>query len=150
MRTDIKRNPIRFTLFAAALLASALFARPAHAQSGITGKFTLSYETHWGRAVLPAGEYQLTFVRNNEGSMLLIQDAKSRRAVAFEPANVREDSREAGSALLIGTRGKQHVVYSLTIADLGESFVYQRPAAHNRELEEARETQAVPVFVAMR
>jgi len=150
MNSHIKRNTIKATLFAAALLATCLFAGSANAQTGIQGKLTLPHETRWGQAVLPPGDYQLTFVNSNVGPLLVIRDAKSLRTVAFETLQIREDSTAGESNLLIGTRGKQRVVYSLTIAELGEAFVYERPPAHNREVEEARQTQTVPVIVAKR
>jgi len=148
MKTNTKLNRIRSTLSAGVLLAACLFARPASAQAWIQGKFTLPYEARWGHAILPPGDYQLTFAPGDTPGMLVVRDAKSRRVVAFELINVREGSREGASALLVGTHGKQHVVYALTIAKLGESFVYERPPAHYRE--EARQTQAVPVVVAER
>jgi hypothetical protein len=61
MKLNITRNATRLTLFAAALLATILFAGSANAQSPFKGKFTLQHETRWGQAVLPAGDYILTF-----------------------------------------------------------------------------------------
>jgi hypothetical protein len=131
MKVKITRYATRVTLFAAALLATCLFAGSANAQAGIQGKLTLPYEVHWGQAVLPAGEYLLTFTHNNTSSMLAIRNAKSLRIVAFESVNHRG----------------QRVVYSLRIADLGEAFVYDRALAR-AAVEEARQPQAVPVVVA--
>jgi len=146
MKVKITRYATRVTLLAAVLLATCLLARPASAQAGIQGKFTLPYETHWGQAVLPAGDYLLTFTHDNMPPMLVIRNAKSLRFVAFESVNIREDSTKGESALLIGTRGEQRIVHSLTIAKLGQVFVYDRALA--RAVEEARQTQAVPVIVA--
>ena len=147
MNSNIKKHSIKATLFAAALLATCLLARPANAQAGMQGKFTLPSETHWGQAVLPAGDYLLTFTRDSMGTMLVIRNAKSDRIVAFESVNIREDSAKGEkSALLIGTRGEQRIVHSLRIAELGQVFVYHRALA--RAVEEARQTQAVPVVVA--
>ncbi len=146
MRKNIKRSPIKVTLSAAVLLAACLFASTANAQAWIQGRFTLPFEARWGQAVLPAGDYQLTFAPGDTPGMLSIRDAKSLRPVAFEPVNIREDSKQGKSALLIGTHGRQHVVYSLRIAELGKTFVYERPSA--RAVEEARKAQAVPVLVA--
>jgi hypothetical protein len=147
MKVKITRYATRVTLFAAALLATCLFAGSANAQAGIQGKLTLPYEVHWGQAVLPAGEYLLTFAHNNTSSMLAIRNAKSLRIVAFESVNIREDSKNGKSALLIGNHRGQRVVYSLRIADLGEAFVYDRALAR-AAVEEARQPQAVPVVVA--
>ena len=127
MKSKITGHIAKIGLFAAVLLTTYMFAGPANAQSNITGKFTLPYEARWGQAVLPPGDYQLTFVNNNAGTMLLIRDAKSLRGVAFESVANSEQSGEGPSALLIGTKGKQRVVYSLTITELGEAFVYERP-----------------------
>lgn len=146
MNTTIKERSIKVVLLAAVLLAAGLLAQPANAQTGIRGKFTLPFETHWGKAVLPPGDYELKFVNGNVGPMVAIRDAKSLRTVAFESINIREDNAEGTSALLIGSRGTQHVVYALKIGELGETFVYERPPA--RAVEEARKTQAVPVVVA--
>jgi len=149
MKTNIARKAIQAALLAAALLAGGLFSGGVSAQAGFQGKFTLSHETRWGQAVLPPGDYAVTF-DNHDASILVIRDAKSRRTVAYESVNVREDASEGESALVIGVRRNQRVVNSLRIAELGETFVYQRPPAHSREAEEARQTETVPVLLAQK
>lgn len=148
MKLMVTRHIIQASLFASVLLFTGLSTGPASAQGQFQGKFTLPYEVRWGRATLPAGDYQLAFVDNTLGTLLAIRDAKTLRMVALEPVSDREDSHQGASVLLVGTHGKQRIVYSLTIAELGESFVYQRPPAHNGELEEARNSQVVPLTVA--
>jgi hypothetical protein len=135
-------------VFAAMLLTFGWLAPPANAQVGIRGSFTLPFEARWGHAVLPPGDYQFTFDVGSLGTELVIRDAHSLRAVAIEPVNIREDSKEGTSSLLIGARGTQRVVYSLRIAELSEAFIYARPPAAGREAEEARQTQTVRVAVA--
>jgi hypothetical protein len=148
MNSNIRKHLLKAVVVASALLATCLFGGSANAQS-FKGKFTLPSETHWGQAVLPAGDYQLRFTQNSFGTeMLVIQNAKSRRIVAFEPVNIREDSTKGESALLITTRGHQRIVHSLRIAELGQAFVYDRALA--RAAEEARQTQDVPVVVAQK
>jgi hypothetical protein len=146
MKLNMKRNAAKVTLFAAALLATSLFAGSANAQSAFKGKFTLSQETRWGHAVLPAGDYVVK-LDNNIPNMLVIRDAKSGRGVAYEPVSIREDSAEGGSALLIGTRGSQRVVHSFRVAELGETFVYDRELSR-RAVEEANSTETVTVLEA--
>lgn len=149
MKTRIVRNITRVTLFAAMVLAVCLFGSPANAQSDFQGKFTLPHETHWGQAALPAGDYMITFTHDNTPQpMLVIRDAKSRLIVGYESLNIRENGTKGESALLISTRGTEWVVYSLRIAELGESFVYERPPGHERAEQEARKTQVIPVIVA--
>ncbi|HEY6903835.1 MAG TPA: hypothetical protein VI216_05975 [Candidatus Acidoferrales bacterium] len=145
MKVNITRNATRLTLFAAALLATTLFAGTANAQSQFKGKFTLQHETRWCQAVLPAGHYTLTF-DDKISNMLVIRDAKSLHRVAYVPANIKQDSASGQSALLIAVRGSQQTVHSLRIAELGQVFVYDRTLA--RAAEEARQTQDIPVIVA--
>ena len=147
MKLNITRNATRLTLFAAALLATSLFAGTANAQSPFKGKFTLTQETRWGKAVLPAGHYTVAF-DNHFSQLLVIRDAKSRRTVAYEPINNRQDGGEGRSALLIGFRGSQQVVHSFRLAELGETFIYDPALASQSAVEEARQAQAVPVIVA--
>jgi hypothetical protein len=142
MKTNIQRNTIQ-TLLAAALLATGLLGRPASAQA----RFTLPHETRWGRAVLPPGDYQLTFDNNNVDPTVVVRDGMSLRVVAYELTDVRNDSTKGPSALLIGTGGKQWVVLSLRSAEFGEIFVYEHPPAQGGAVE-ARQTRAIPVVVA--
>ena len=151
MKTKIAREATKITLFAAALLATCLLAGSASAQATFQGKFTLPFETHWGQATLPAGEYLLSFDEDRAFSEeWVIRDAKSGRRVACEPAHIIEDAPAGKSALLIGGRGTRHVVYALRITDLGETFVYDPALAHAAAVEEARRAQSVPVIVAQR
>jgi hypothetical protein len=148
MTSRIVRHATKAALFAAVLLAACLFGSRANAQSDFQGRFTLLYETRWGRAVLPPGEYQLTFDHSSPGPMLVVRDVKSRLIVAYELTDVRDDGTKGPSALLIGTQGTRRAVQSLRIAELGKTFVYERPPAQGRSTEEAGQTQAVPVVIA--
>jgi hypothetical protein len=134
-------------LCGAVFVTACLFGSPARAQAGFQGKFTLPYEVHWGRATLPAGDYVINYI-GPEMPVFLIRDAHSLRPIALERAVIREDCASGNSALLIGTRGTERVVHSLRIAELGQVIVYDRSLANRRAVEEARQTQAVPVVVA--
>ncbi|HEY6443932.1 MAG TPA: hypothetical protein VIY66_11400 [Candidatus Acidoferrales bacterium] len=147
MKLNITRNATRLTLFAAALLATALFAGSANAQSQFKGKFTLQHETRWGKAVLPTGHYILT-LDNHLSNMLVIRDAKSLHVVAYEPVNNVQDSTEGESALLIAVRGSRQIVHSFRVAELGQTFIYDRAIANGYGVEQARQQQTVPVIVA--
>src|SRR5215468_11000312 len=125
MKRKITQYASKATLLAAVLLTAGLFGGTANAQSDFQGKFTLPYAARWGQAVLEPGDYLLTFDHHSTGgTLLVIRDAMSRRPVAFEPTNIREDSGVGESALIIGTTGEQRVVRSLRIAELGQAYVY--------------------------
>lgn len=152
MNSNIKRNSIQATLFAAALLATCLFAVSANAQSAFQGKFTLQHETRWGDAVLPAGDYvielDLTSAMGSGPSMAVIRNAASGKRVAFVSSAIVDGGASGGSALLIASRGKHRVVHSFRVTELGEVFIYDPALARGRIVEEARSTEAVPVLQA--
>jgi hypothetical protein len=147
MKANISRNATKVTLLAAMLLAVSLFAGSANAQSGFRGKFTLDHQTRWGQAVLPAGHYLLTF-DDHLSDMLVVSDAKSHRRVAYEPSNNRQDSTKGESALLVSVRGSQRIVNSFRVAELGQTFIYDHSLASRRAVEEANNTETVPVMEA--
>jgi hypothetical protein len=152
MRT--RRNIGRLVLLAAALLAVGSVGGTAKAQSNVPqsdyrGKFTLPFEAHWGQAVLQPGDYQLAFVQGAE-SVLVIRDAKTLRAIALEPATIREGGHGEASALLIAVRGNQRTIHSLRIAELGETYVFDPDLAHPRRVQEARRIPVVPVLAAQK
>jgi hypothetical protein len=147
MKTRKVQQMTKAVFCGAVLMAACLLGSPAKAQAGFQGKFTLPYEVQWGQATLPAGDYVINYA-GPEMPMFVIRDAHSLRAVALEPVQIREDCASGNSALLIGTRGTERVVHSLRIAELGQVIVYDRSLAHRRALEEARQTQAVPILQA--
>jgi hypothetical protein len=150
MKSMTIRRTAKATLFATALLATCFAAGSARAQSAFDGKFTLPYEAHWGQAVLPAGDYLLSITTIGSPTMVIIQDAKSGRRVASVAPPIRQDAT-GESALLVGTRGRQRVIHSLRVAELGVVFISDPALAHGRGVrEEARNTQVIPVLQAKR
>ncbi len=152
MRT--RQNIGRLALVAAVLLAVGCFGGPAKAQSNLPqadyqGKFSLPFAAHWGKAVLQPGDYQLAFASGAD-SMLVIRDAKTLHTVAFEPVRIRDGANGEASALLISTRGNRHIVYSVRIAELGETYVFDPALARPRRVEEARRIPVVPVLTAQK
>ena len=102
----------------------------------------------WGQTVLSPADYQLTFVSVGVSTELVIRDLKKHQPVALERVNILEDSKGGKSALLIDMRGNRPVVRSLSIAELGEAFVYEGLPRHSRAAQDARQTQSVPVLLA--
>jgi hypothetical protein len=148
MKGKITRFTTRHVVLAAVLLTAGAFGSVANAQSEYQGKFTLTYEVQWGKAVLHSGTYLVTLPPAGRDQLLVIRNEKSQRFVAFEPISIREDSGSGESALLIGTRGKQRIVYSFRNAELGQMFVYDPALAHPRVADEANKAHAIPVLTA--
>lgn len=147
MNTKIQKRSIKAALIAAVLLVAGAFSGPANAQGQMQAKFTLPFEVNWGHAVLPPGDYLVEFPPETPG-ILVIRDAKKLRVVAIENTYNREDSAGRRGALLISIKGREHVVYTLTVAELGETFIYHR--VPERQAEEARNTLTIPVLVAQK
>lgn len=144
----------KWTWFSGALLGAAIVfgmsAPAAKAQSYNNGKFDLPFEAHWGGAVLPAGHYMFKITSNDVNPVVIIRNAETRKFVAYERVDFQEKSSSGKSALLIGTKGGQQIVYSVRIAELGQVFVCD-PALANEEARtpvQARNSQDVPVLVA--
>jgi hypothetical protein len=150
MKLGMTGHIAKATLFAVVLLAVGLLGSRASAQAVPQWKFALAYEVHWGQATLPPGDYLLTFehLTMRQPTTVVIREAKSFRVVATELVGNREDSTQGASALLITTQGKLQVVESLRIAELGETFVYERSPARQRKTEEARRLRTVPALAA--
>lgn len=152
MKLNLTKKATQVTLFAAALLATSLFAGSAHAQSSFQGKFTLQNPVRWGNAVLPAGDYLIRreTIPGLFPGFFVIQNADTGRRVAMESSPIVEDGpkNDDRSELLISARGQQRVVYSFYVAELGECFIYDRSLANGHGVVEANNTEVVPVLVA--
>jgi hypothetical protein len=153
MKFHITANAKRATLFAAALVAILIFSGSANAQSTFKGTFTLQHSARWGHAVLGAGDYVVT-VNPSGGSdplIAVITYAKSGRLAARETC-LNADSATKGekSALLIGHRGTQQVIHSFRVAELGQTFVFDRTLASRQGAEEALNQENVPVLEVKR
>ena len=153
MKFNITANAKKVTLFAATLVAILIFCGSASAQSTFKGTFTLQHSARWGRTVLGAGDYVVN-VNPSGGTdplIAVITYAKSGRLAARETC-VNADSASKGekSALLIGHRGGQPVVHSFRVAELGETFIFDRTLASRQGAEEALNQENVPVLEVKR
>jgi hypothetical protein len=118
-----------------------LFGSLANAQSAIKGEFTLPSEVHWGRAVLPAGQYsfdlpsmrtpQMIQVRGEGVNVMLMA-----QAVGDRPA-------PTDSALVLVRQGDSNFVRSLRLAPLGVSLYY--PSPKGEAAPAVAQVQRVPV-----
>src|ERR1700682_2841240 len=67
------RNLKLFTKLGAATLALGALATGGNAQDSFHGKFTLPFETRWGSATLPPGDYTFTLPSNSAPYRFYIQ-----------------------------------------------------------------------------
>jgi len=145
MKTKTIRRAIEVRLFAVVLLATCAFAATANAQS-FTGKFTLSSETHWGKNVLPAGDYTISM--DAKTNVALVRSANG-NTVGFTPIPITASSDKGATALFVMVRGNERIVRSLNLPAHGVSLIYQPATNAEREiLAKADQVQSVPVMTA--
>ena len=154
MKSNIQVTAKRVTLFAAVLVAVLIFTSNANAQSTFQGTFTLDHSARWGKTVLGAGNYVVK-VNNTNGSSPLIAEIfyspsgkLAARELCTKPDTIKANGEK--SALLIGHRGNQPVVHSFRVAELGETFIFDRTLASRQGAEEALNQENVPVLEVKR
>jgi len=136
-------------LFLGIMLAACLLATAAHANKLVEGKFTLTNHVHWGQAVLPPGDYSFTLDQTTH--TIIVRDAATDKVVAREFAQIDSSNVSDDSKLLIRVQGRQRAVYSVQVVGWGEIYNRANPfGTRGREVEEARNTEAVPIEVAQK
>jgi len=118
------------TKLGVAALALGALATSGSAQNAYQGKFTLPFETHWGNATLPAGDYTFAmssassqyrlYIRGAQVNAIIMATSTDDRAVAdhaqlnlVDIADVQTvqtfDAPELGLTLVYLTSAQQHV-----------------------------------------
>jgi hypothetical protein len=145
MKAKTIRRVVELRLFAVVLLAACAFAPSANAQS-FSGKFTLPFETHWGKKVLPAGKYTMSL--NSQTSVALIR-SEDGETVGFTPIPITVSSHKGAAALSVMVRGNERIVRSLNLPAHGVTLIYTPATSAEREiLAKADEVVTVPVVTA--
>lgn len=145
MNAKTIRHAMEVRLFAVVLLATCAFAATANAQSFL-GKFTLPSETHWGKNVLPAGEYTISMDAKTNVALVRSADGKT---AGFTPIPITASSDKGATALSVMIRGNQRIVRSLNLPAHGVSLIYAPATSAERELlAKANKVQTVPVTTA--
>jgi hypothetical protein len=145
MKAKTMRHAIQVKLFAVVLLATFAFAAAANAET-IAAKFTLPFEVHWGKTVLPAGVYTISM--DSLANVALIR-AASGKTFGFTPIPIKAKSDNGRSALYVMVRGNERRVRSLNLPARGISLIYPPATSAEREmLAKADQVQAVPVITA--
>jgi hypothetical protein len=83
------------TKFGVAALALGALATSGKAQNAYQGKFTLPFETHWGGATLPAGDYTFTLASASSPYTIYIQGQAGSAIIRANTADSRVVSGHA-------------------------------------------------------
>jgi hypothetical protein len=146
MKVMTMRHRLEVKLFVTVLAATWLFGGAVNAQTRFHGKFKLPYEVHWGKALLPAGEYSISMDWFQAGTEVR---SASGQTVFIPGSPITDDSEKRGTCLVIMVRGDERRVRSLNLPEIGRSLIYEPLTKSERETRaKADQMQAVPVLTA--
>src|SRR5262249_18763301 len=141
-----QRMPGNKMLFAT-ILISLFFVGTSQAQGDLpvyVGRFTLTYQIHWGNSVLQPGDYTMTIGSTSTPIIALIRN-RDGRPVARLLSRVRSGNTSVVNALLMKEKDGQFWVHSLALADLRLVLIYD-PTLARETVQEARVSKTVPVM----
>lgn len=114
-----------FRKFCLAAFALGALAAGGNAQSVYQGKFTLPYETHWGAATLPAGDYTFALVSASSPYVLYVHGQAGNAIIKASGADERVLSDHA-QLNLVDIADVQNVE-TFEAPELGLTFTYATP-----------------------
>jgi hypothetical protein len=128
------------TQFGAAALALGALAASGKAQNVYQGKFTLPFETHWGGATLPAGDYTFALESVASPYRLLIHGQAGNAIIMASAADEKVVSGHA-QLNLVDIADVQNVE-TFEAPELGLTFSYATPKQKHMGRKEARQKTA--------
>lgn len=113
------------------LAALSLFTGLSNAQD-YQGEFTLPFEAHWGRAVLPAGHYSLRLDPLVAPFVIALRRGNQNVALVMPSEGPAERKSSEPSALLAVRINGKYRIRSLSLAQVGLVFYYSVPKSEQR------------------
>jgi hypothetical protein len=126
-----------FTKVGVAALALGALGTSANAQNAYQGKFTLPFETHWGSATLPAGDYTFVIPSASSDYRIYIRGAQVNAIVRATSSDDRGVSDHAQLNLVNIADGQ--TVQTFDAPELGRTFVYFTPKQKHAGHKEAHQ-----------
>jgi hypothetical protein len=127
------------------LIATCVFTVAANAHPGFAGKFTLPYEVHFGRTVLPAGEYFIQMDATMAPAM--ISSASGSMPAVYTNVLSIADNERGGTHLTVTTQGNERTVRSLNSTELGKLVIFAPLTKSEREaFAKTGQLEVVPVL----
>ena len=125
-------------------LGLCLSAGLGKAQTAYEGKFTLPFEAHWGRAVLPAGDYSISIRSATEQHLLFVRGEGKTAIILAQGTSTRLISEE--SHLTVVNTGGNRAITQLEAGQLGLAFDYSIPKMKKKvEARSHPEVHSVPL-----
>jgi hypothetical protein len=122
-----------------AVLVLGALAASGKAQSIYHGKFTLPFETHWGSATLPAGDYTFTVESASAQYRLYVRGQQTNFII---PAVTAEDATSQHAQLNLVDTADVYAVQTFDAPELGLTFTYWTPTHKHMSSKEARQKAA--------
>lgn len=117
--------------------AAAIFAANANAEQA---RFTLPYETHWGLATLPPGEYTLSTWSDSTWPKVLSVSGHGKTVFILAGIASVNDNAE-GSYLEIANVGGVRFVQKFQSGVFGKTFEFEAPKSLRAEMAAGRGPQ---------
>jgi hypothetical protein len=142
------RHSTTAKLILGVLFATCAFTAAANAQPSFEGKFTLPYEVHWNRAVLPAGEYVIEM--DAIGAPAVLRSTSSGKSLSTNSPILSEGEKGA-ARLTVTIDGNDRRVRSVNLPEIGKSFIFEPLTKSERELfAKAGHIDTVPLVTAQK
>ena len=129
-----------FTKLGVAVLALCALATSGNAQTVYQGKFTLPFETHWGGATLPAGDYTFSLPSASYPYMLYIK-GQGGTAIIMAAAVDEKVVSDHAQLTLVDIADVQNVE-TFEAPELGLTFSYDTPKQKHMGRKEAHQKMA--------
>jgi len=104
----------------------------AHAQN-MAGKFTLTHETHWGPAVLPAGDYEFRLESTTSPARILVRKDTGNVTAMLISMSFSPASSTGTSQLNLVDRGGDVFVSSMFLKEPGLELYFAVPKSKATE-----------------
>lgn len=114
--------------------AATLFAEESPV---FKGTFTLPFETRWGTAVLPPGDYTLSVHSTALPARVMVRGKDGSSLIFAEALATRRGSNH--STLFVVRNARQGLVRSLYVVELGMMFYYATPKSERTLIAEGPE-----------
>jgi hypothetical protein len=129
-----------FTKVGLAALALGALATTGNAQNAYQGKFTLPFETHWGGATLPAGDYTFALASTGSPYTLYIRGEKVNAIVMA--SSISDTGVPKQAQLNLVEIADIQTVQTFDAPELGMTFVYFTPSQKHTGHKEAHQKTA--------
>lgn len=143
----MKKTGLTFLKLAvAAAIAICVSANSASAQA-LKATFTLPYEVHWGKAVLPAGPYTITI--DSLSGPAIIRTHNGGGGMLVMPLTTGQAMNDQPSGLIVTAIENAHIVRYLNLREANVSLGYHLFTKAERKLVgKAVEPEAVAILMA--